>query len=356
MKGLFLFLGIIFLLISCGTVDTNQSEMNKEIKVVVEEVPNYIFHLMTLGKIVPEDSEYISLYQNSISAKDQQYLHEQRELLAWANGNTGLLTVPFFFIPAYINFQSQKDFHEYFDVLNYALQHNDFQLFVSKYYSDLKKMELMFGSINWDAYLQSCVPYLQTVYEISEIYKRNFQTYHEEVWPKEKMKMQQVANSLNAKLKNQNLITRWETLIGTEFKTDDYQIILFSSNKHGPNANSLGYERNTFYYGNDIDFIIQFISHEVGTHLLIETFHDVINLANTQSKTQFEFSQVYGAYENLAEFYSIELILGGEPLIGMNFDVKTYYQIFKNIYEQDKNISPKDLMIKGLEIYTAQNE
>ena len=30
---------------------------------MVEEFPNYIFHLQALGQIIPEDREYLSLYK-----------------------------------------------------------------------------------------------------------------------------------------------------------------------------------------------------------------------------------------------------------------------------------------------------
>jgi hypothetical protein len=311
---------ILCLLNACNTFKASFNEKEKEIKAVVEEVPNYLFHLMTLGGIVPEDSGYILLYNNSISAKDQKYLNEHRNLLAWGDGNTGPLTIAFFFIPGYINFQSQSYFNEYIDSLTNVLKNNDFNIFTGKYSTYIAKMELLFGSIDMNGYLQSLIPYSNVVYEIGEIYKNNFQAYHLNVWPNEKRKIEIVANSLNIELKKHDLIRRWEDLIGKKFKTADYQIVLFSANKNGPNANSLGYERNTFYYGQDIDFMIQFISHEVGTHLLIEYLHQIAQ------GNQFEFSDVYSAYENLAEFYNVELILKGKPLIG--YDVEKYYGIF----------------------------
>ena len=339
---------IVCLFNACSSSNTKNTKMTKEIMVTAEEVPNYIFHLMTLGNIVPEDPEYISLYKDSLPAEDQAYLSEHRDMLYWGDGNTAVLTVPFFFIPAYINFQSSQDFNEYFDLLSSALHSADFNPFITKYNSYIKKMELMFGPINMEEYLQALIPYSQNVDEIGNIYKRNFQSYHLEVWPKEKIKLEQTAALLNTELQKYDLIGQWEKLIGKEFETDNYQIILFSSNKNGPNANSLGYERNTFYYGNDPEFIIQFISHEVGTHLLIENYHEVMQM------NQFEFSELYGAFENLAEFYSVDFILKNKnPLIG--YDVETYYTIYQNLYEQNKNITPNEFMIKGLERYNNEN-
>ncbi|HBE80847.1 MAG TPA: hypothetical protein DDW65_24135 [Firmicutes bacterium] len=86
---------------------TGYSESKKEIKAVVEEFPNYIFHLQTLGGIVPADSEYISLYKDSMSKKDQIYLNEHRSLLNWGDGSTGPLTVFLCFYPHILIFNRQ---------------------------------------------------------------------------------------------------------------------------------------------------------------------------------------------------------------------------------------------------------
>ena len=108
-------------------------ENKKEVITTVEEVPNYIFHLLTLGKIVPEDNEYISLYRNSIPIEDQTYLYEHRNLLAWGDGNTNPITSFFVFIPGYIGFKSQAEFNEYFDLLSNALENDGTNIFIEKY-------------------------------------------------------------------------------------------------------------------------------------------------------------------------------------------------------------------------------
>jgi hypothetical protein len=66
---------------------------------------------------------------------------------------------------------------------------------------------------------------------------------------------------------------------------------------------------------------------------------------------RFEYSDGYKAYENMAEFYNVKFIFKGQPLYG--YDVKKYYQIYTDLYDSNQNISPTDLMVKGLEIFTA---
>ena len=339
---------LLILIMTLYLLNTCYSKSKKEVKVVVEESSNYIFHLQTLGEIVPEDIEYISLYKDSISKKDQIYLKEHRSLLAWGDGNVGPLTDFFIFKPGYINFQGQTEFNEYFNLLSEALQNRDFDMFIKRYDLYFNKMEMMFGPRDIKSDLQSIIQYTDMVTKIGKIYKKSFRAYHLNVWPKEKVKLKKAAKAINNELQKYDLINNWETLTSLKFKTDEYHIVLFSANKNGPSANSFGYDRNAFYYNQDIPTMVQFISHEVGTHLLIDNFVHVMQM------NRFEYEDVYKAYENLAEFYNVKFIFKGKPLCG--YDVEKYYQIYTTLYNSNKNISSTDLMIKGLETYNAQKK
>lgn len=338
---------LIFLMALC-LFNTGYGESRKDVEAVVAEFPNYIFHLLTLGKIVPEDFEYLSFYEGSISEKDQIYLNEHRGLLGWGDGTVGPLTAFFMFIPGYIDFQSQTEFDEYFDLLCRALRDRDFDIFIHKYDAYFSKMELMFGPRDIQADLQGLARYADVVFKLGDIYKRNFQAYHLNVWPKEKEKLEKTANSLNHELQKYDFINHWEQLTRLKFKTDQYQIVLISANKNGPNANSLGYDRNAFYYNLDPPMLLQFISHEVGTHLLIDDFRLVMQM------NRFEYRDVYKAFENMAEFYNVKCIFKGKPLYG--YDIEKYDRIYAALFNSNRNLSPKELMIKGLEIYTAQRK
>jgi hypothetical protein len=321
----------------------------KEVKAVIEEFPNYIFHLLTLGGIVPEYPEYIYLYKDSVLTDDQQYLYANRNLLAWGDGNSGPLTQLFLFLPGYINLQSQSDINEYFDLLNNSLKNETFNEFIQKYDSYFKDLALWGGPTDIASYLQSFIQYTDEILRIGEIYKNNFQAYHVNVWPIEKEKLGKAAATMNNGLKRLDLINRWEMVTGSKFKFDEYQIVLYSANKNGPNANSFGYNRNAFYYlPDDIDITIQFISHETGTHILIDSLSYVIQM------NRFEYLDVYMAYEHLAEFYNIEYVFTEKQTVNIvNYDTK-YHQIYTDTYNSNDNICPTDLLTKGLEINYAQ--
>jgi hypothetical protein len=184
------FIAIMCLFNTSCSVNKNRSLLQndcavKEVKAVIEEFPNYIFHLLTLGGIVPEYPEYIYLYKDFILTDDQQYLYANRNLLAWGDGNSGPLTQLFLFLPGYINLQSQLDINEYFDLLNNSLKNETFNEFIQKYDFYFKDLELWGGPTDIASYLQSFIQYTDEILRIGEIYKNNFQAYHLNVWPAE---------------------------------------------------------------------------------------------------------------------------------------------------------------------------
>jgi len=317
----------------------------KEVKAVVEEIPNYIFHLLTVGGIVADDPDYITLYGESISRENKNYLYDHKELLAWADGNTAPLIPFFLFIPA--NFTSQNEMNEYFDELNNALKNNQCKAFVQKYESCFKKENWMSDTTDMaemELCLQSIIPYIHEVAEIGKIFKNNFQTYHATIWETEKEKLEQKAKIINNELPKYDFIAQWETLTGLKFQSHKFEVVLYSANKNGPGANSLSYDRDAFYYAlSNTEDLLQFICHEVGTHILINSLIAIMKM------DRFEFQDIYTSYENTAEFYTANHILKREPIIG--YDVEKYCQMLGEIYKANPKISPTELMIRGIEEY-----
>jgi hypothetical protein len=179
---------------------------------------------------------------------------------------------------------------------------------------------------------------------LGEIYEKNFHTYEKEVWPKEKERLEKKAKEINQELKNLNLIERWEKITGIDFKVTEYQIVLVSAIKNGPNANSLGYDRNVFYSENDLEWTIDFISHEIGTHIMFDIAKEfmkemyVETNSNIDEKAQ-KFQRFYKTYECLAQFYNTIVLKRN-----LNYDL--------TIFESDKYISfYQKLYTTGVKLY-----
>jgi hypothetical protein len=104
----------------------------KNIVIVVHEFPNYVFHLFTLGGVVP-DPDYVKQYSQTLPEADRLYLESNKQNLEWAGGGMGALTPAFLFVPAYINPPTRDKVDEYFELLNRALRSDDPAPIVSRY-------------------------------------------------------------------------------------------------------------------------------------------------------------------------------------------------------------------------------
>jgi hypothetical protein len=145
----------------------------------------------------------------------------------------------------------------------------------------------------------------------------------------------------------------WENLTNLKFKFNFYDIILSSGIKNGPTANSLGYEKNWFYYNNDTEWIIQFICHEIGTHILIDLYKKIM-IDKKDNNSDKDFNVIYQAYENLCSFYN-HFVLSNAGL-EHNYKMKDYNEdsflsIYNKLFSENNNISAEDLFNKGIDEY-----
>ena len=181
---------------------------------------------------------------------------------------------------------------------------------------------------------------VEGIEELKEVYIGNFTTYKNQIWPYELSQMEEKSDELSKKLKRLDLIKKWEQITGSDFKAESYEIILVSAIEGGPNANSLGYSRNVFYSGSENGFILDFISHEVGTHILSDALFEFLKSSSIESEKMAEF---YSAYECLSQFLN-SLVLNRKLSYDLKqFNSKHYISVYKKLYN-DGVKKPKDLL------------
>jgi hypothetical protein len=343
MKAVSRILLITLLVVSFAGCTSSIKRPEKQIVVVVEKCPNYIFHLMAVAK-VGFDSEYGDKYKDSVLPEDIAYIQRHKNLLLVGGGSAGELVDVMISFPSYINLESADAFKEYFSLLDMGFNTNNFQPFLEKY--DLYNEKLKHWFPVEEEYLRSITEYREVIAELGRIYLRNYATYEEKVWDAEKTELDKVALKINQYFKDRDIISKWEAVTGKEFKFNNYQIVLCSAIKNGPDANSLGYERIVFYPDTAFDYMTQFISHETGTHILIDVLKEVYGLK------KFEDGMLYGAYESLAKFYNAILLNNKNLSYNMpQFHDEEYLKIYDEIYHKNQNIPATELLVEGIETF-----
>lgn len=347
---IFTLLGSTLMGCSRDNTDILQTKENHAyLEVLVEGFPNYVFHLYSVAGIGYEN-EYGAVYKETVKKDDREYLSQNKELLGFANGRFGSLAPAFLFVPLYINPKSKEEVKEYFRLLNQALEKEEYSVFIDKYSEKLNNINEHWVPFNAKEYLQEITQFKEVVKRISDIYVNNYDNYIERVWSVEKEKLISKREKLIKEIDEYNLIEKWQEATGKSFKYSVYQIVLCSANESGANAVSVAYERNHFYYepNTKINHLVEYISHEVGTHLLFDTFKKVM------SSGKYEYSLVYKAYESLAAFYNNKIIFSNRDLSVDfdDYDEVHFFEIYNQIHKNTPDISLEELLVKGIEEYS----
>jgi hypothetical protein len=245
-------------------------------------------------------------------------------------------------LPAWLGVEEKSDFEKYFDVLQDALKAGRLQPFADGFPEADWSDRFLSEFLSRDKVHPELQELVSTAGNLADIYLRNLDSYRQEVWGEAQMAMYPRTNDLSEFFSERDYIGIWERFLGLEFAADAYNIVICFANKNGPDYNSLGYSGNLFYYDKPFDRTWQFVSHEIGTHLLIDTY---FKLARSN---KYEHRKLYSAYETLAMFYN-RMILGLDKLAYQipQMNDRWHLQRYAELYE--RGIGPEALLVKLLE-------
>lgn len=305
----------------------------KRVVTTIEKGTNYIFHLLASAGI-NFDNEYTTRYSRIVKNEHQKLLEEHKEALSFLNGSAGDLVEHMIFFPAYLNLDSQKKLAEYFGLLSASVVEGQEEHFLKRYSDYIERRNFWIPEIN-SGWFEKIRKSAKLIEQLGNVYIENFPTYESVVWPEQLKKLREKSAIINRELGGLNLIERWEKLTGIDFKVTEYQIVLVSAIEGGPNANSLGYDRNVFYSDTDLNWTIDFISHEVGTHIMADFGMPLMkkHLLDPGATDPGWAQRFYMAYECLAQFYN-SIVLGREPNYDLkNFNSGEYLKFYRELYK-----------------------
>jgi len=318
--------------------------IEKPIKASEEIGPNYVFHLAALAE-AGFSSDYAGKYAHSVKSEDLKWLRENADKISFGNGAGGDLVFPVLIFPAYLNLSTPDEFSEYFDLLGRGFKCSDFRDFMRRYRDAITRMQDWNFTDAPGEYFRELLAEGPAVERMGRIMAGNLPAYLSDVWPVEKPAIEAVCSAVNAFFAEEDAIGKWESFTGEKFKYPSYQILLCSALKNGPNADSLGYERNAFYSGTPFNLLTQLIVHETGTHILIDApkvLYEEQVLADTD---------IYSAFECLCQFYTSKII-GGRPVYGMGaFGDEKYFGIYEKLFAEDPKAAPQDLIRRAVKAF-----
>ena len=314
----------------------------KNIEAVLEFYPNYTGHLLGAAQIGYSGS-YARKYKQTVAAKDLDYLQTHAKLLQWSEGDEGILTYFFVTFPGYVNPASKKHLGEYLTDLNSAVAARNFDQFKDKYQYYIQELDL------WNGFNENelIFAYRDEIQELSKIWMNNYDAFREEVWPVYEDQMSRLAQALNEKFDEWNLIRRWEKLTGLEYKAPSYRVVLSLGMENGPCFKSLGYDKQWCYFGNDPKQMIHQICQQTGLRMMA-------CLCAGQYQ-DYNPNTCYQVYQSMAAYFTDQIFAD----LGLDQKIKSRQKTDRNLYsvfDVILNINPdiriNDMYAIALDTYT----
>jgi len=345
-----LFCSLLF--ISCA----KQLSHEKAIVGTTELIPNYLMHMLVVGDVWSTNSAYANKYSKFVRTDAIQYIHNNRQLIAWGNGTGGPLASPLFFIPSALGLNNESELKAYFSDVSSGFN-DGFRTFKRVYSKRLPGKDLW-----WTSELsgKNRRTYKKTFDELATVFIENFNSYKENVWPIEKRKLEKTSKKLTAHFKGRKSIEQWEETVRLSFPGDTFFIVLTSANASpAPSANDLSRTRYNFYYSpQGFTALTRFINHEICTNLLYDTVRKLYgdrDINRALHKANLGQNVIWQAFEALAEFYNKRnrTNMGkdawtGTSFSGDNLNFEPFYKIYNTELKQDPSQSAETLMRKGV--------
>src|SRR3989339_931608 len=325
----------------------------KSIRASTELLVNYYFHLFMAADIweIGDKNQYQKEFRESLSITDRNFIYDNRNLIAWGNGRENIFSQLLFFTPAKLSFSSKTELADYFSLLSESFRNDDLLGFKAKFHNEISEN-------NESGLLTKKNSLLPILNKLIDIYINNFEHYSKSIWPIEQNKLEKVAKKINTFFMKKRYIEKWEQYLNIEFPGDQFSIVLTSANKNAPSANNLNRTRYNFYYQPEsFEDLTIFISHEIGTNLLMESLmrlHKDKNLKNNFKTDQDFYTLVYNAFESLAEYYNAKIlgivpsIWEGELFGGGELKFKIFFEFYEVALSRNQRISPYDLMKESI--------
>lgn len=303
-------------------------------------VPNFLWHMLAVGKI-GYNSEYAELWRHTVSEADLALLDSHRALLKFGEGEGGALAAFFAMLPAWLPINTLGELRIYFEALDRTLEKRSLRPISEAFpQADWKDRMLAEDLVSMD--FPSNVEELRVISrELGAVYLQCFGRYESEVWPVAVEAMRGRASELTLHFTRRDFIAEWEQMLGLGFAARQYEIVLCYANKNGPDYNSIGYCGNLCYYDKPFDRTWQFVSHEVGTHLMIDT------LLKLAKEPNVNFRKLYAAFETLAMFFNRRLLGVAELAYNIpQFDDRRHLELYSRIYNDQ--MSPEQMIRAAL--------
>lgn len=319
----------------------------KPVVFTIRQGPNFLWHMLAVSRI-GYDSEYADRFSETVSPGAVNTLRQCDSRLRFGNGNSGSLTGLFTSLPSWLRLETRADFVRYFEIVDRCFQEGSFG-FLTTEYPAADWADPFFRHLPGSRFPQDPEDEA-SLRELRAAYLDSFDAYASLVWPEARTAMVARTEELTAWYGARDYVSAWEKELTLVFAAPRFEFTLCYSNANGPDYNSLGYSSNLIYYGKPLAATWQFVSHEIGAHLMNEL----------QSKARDEGALrpdcLYRAYESLVMFYNSRLLAPDklEYDLPPSFYHRRLLALYSDLCRED--LTSPILLRRGAEFLAAHEE
>ena len=244
-------------------------DTGKKFVLSVEFLPNLILHVLAAAG-VGYDPTYGRRFRDSLTLWEKSFF--ARLPKGAFHPRTGDLFLPFLVFPSYFSARNVEEARVVFQALIAAYERKGLVPLNKAFPQKTESLQVWWDNATGQI-MGLDAPGVKDLKEFSKVVLSYGSRFYEEFWKEKKKEIEEVRSYLEAVFLKKDVIGAWEALTGQRFKFPCFNVVLCEANRRLDGV-SLGYERDLFYFKRDRQELIDFVVHEVGTHLLKNLFFD----------------------------------------------------------------------------------
>jgi len=294
---------------------------------------SYIFHMLSVANI-GYDNEYGDKYRCYHDLQDLELLKKHSNFLTSEGGvHCGQLAVLMVGIPA--TYDTLMEMELYFKSIVELINSGDidrkYPIFRNRFTGEEFEDSEEQRAFTHELY-EMFKGYLHEIEDIAHIMIKNSSLFQEKIYDETRRIVAQYTKEFSQTMdKYGDLMSSWEKVLSVRYRIPYFNVILVEGIDNGAQAIDINQRNDVFGMFMNHEELVRFISHELGTYLIIE------NLSEEIKTNLFDY---WNALESLSSCLNMKYITGLEDDIGR----KEYIEWYNARLEMDADINIEQMI------------
>lgn len=278
---------------------------------------SYVFHMLSVANIGYEN-DYRTKYKDYHHLEDLKILKNNETYLTVEGGSRcGQLYTLMVGIPATYDNIMDMDlyFHSIIELFSTGNLNREYSIFRNRYtgeaFEDLSQQRAFVNEV-----YEIFNTYSTEIINIAHVMLRNSKLFQEQIYEKTRPIVSEYTKAFKQTIGNfGDLMSKWEQTLLVTYKIPNFNVILIDSIDNGAQAIDINQLNDVFGMYDNHEVLVRFISHELGTYLMMENLSDEV---------KSDLLDYWNAIESLSSYLNTMYITGLADDVGANEYIEWY--------------------------------